>query len=734
MNKVDKIIGIDFGTSSTILSMTSPTNRFEPEIVEVDGKPFVETVIRLDQAGEIELFGTEAWEQADQDPENTFYEFKMDIGRNPQKEADKARFSGRELAVIFLRRIREKIERQHFNGSALADQNMLCVIGYPAAWNEKQRTETMAVAKEAGFPNVRGCEEPVGVVYFHHYKGELSVEKEQLMFIYDFGGGTSDVAVVKTQTNEKPRVLGIGGAINLGGRNYDQAVYKMLLQHCGMKEQENAPRDLVAVRRAARLLKEKLAAALHDGRHHVESTITLHGLRTQKRFSLTVEDFESCCGLLIERFADPVSEAMNRADVSQEDIEVSILAGGSARMHYVRKALDDLFPNDIVLQSLNPGEVVAKGLAIYGLALTGGIDSKISTKTSDNPDTVTQQVPIQEELTGWPSDPGGTQKRPTDKEKSGFWSALSGKGKLVILAVIIGICALLVPFLTKDQKEAQTEQTASSSTSQSVSQTQQDTSETKQATLEEVKNMSIEQIKERAKRGEAPAQYFLAEKFYLGNGVVQSDTQAVKWWKKGAEQGDADAQKDIGWMYENGRGVTQSDTQAVEWYSRAAEQGQLIAQRLFARMYESGRGVTQSDTQAAEWYRKAAEGGDVHAQFSLGWMYDKGRGVSQSDAQAATWYRKAAEQGNVGAQYNLGLMYYAGRGVTQSDTQAAEWFQKAAEQGDSDAQNYLGWMYDKGRGVSQSDAQAITWYRKAAEQGNLGAQYYLGLMYSDGRG
>ncbi|WPL22232.1 Heat shock protein 70 [Thiorhodovibrio frisius] len=119
------------------------------------------------------------------------------------------------------------------------------------------------------------------------------------------------------------------------------------------------------------MLKEKLSAAQSDGQNVVESTVTLHGLRIQKRLRLTAQDFETCCAALTHRFPDPAWEALNRADVAPKRINVSILAGGSARMHYTRKTLSDLFPNDIVLQSLNPAEVVAKGLAIYGRALLG---------------------------------------------------------------------------------------------------------------------------------------------------------------------------------------------------------------------------------------------------------------------------------------------------------------------------------------------------------------------------
>lgn len=368
--KANKILSVDFGTSCTVFAITNTTSQFEPEIVEIDGKPFIETILRLNQEGDIELFGTEAWEQIDDAPERTYLEFKMCVGQSGVVKTGsgitEGQLSSRELGIIFLRRCREKIERQHFNSTSLADQELTTVIGYPAAWTEKQREETLIIAAEAGFPNVQGCAEPVGAIYYHHYKGDLSLEKNQTILVYDFGGGTSDVAVVRTERSKKPNILSVGGTRDLGGRNFNESIYHFLIEQAGIDKNQLNSSDIVSMRRVARQLKEKLSAAVSDNRESVESTITLHGLKTQKRLQLTVQDFERTCKALIQRFPDPIWEALNRADVAPKNITVSILAGGSARMHYTRKVLDEVIPDSLKLQSVSPAEVVAKGLAIFG--------------------------------------------------------------------------------------------------------------------------------------------------------------------------------------------------------------------------------------------------------------------------------------------------------------------------------------------------------------------------------
>lgn len=237
-----------------------------------------------------------------------------------------------------------------------------------------------------------------------------------------------------------------------------------------------------------------------------------------------------------------------------------------------------------------------------------------------------------------------------------------------------------------------------------------------------------------ADQGLVEAQYNLGVMYGTGKGVGQSYSEAARWYRKAAEQGHADAQLNLGNKYYNGEGVEQSYNEAARWFRKAADQGQSDAQLNLGNGYYKGQGVGQSYTEALIWYRKAAEQGNVGGQHNLGVMYSNGEGVKQSYAEAASWYRKAAEQGNAESQYNLGVMYYEGLGVEQSYVEAARWYRKAADQGYAGSQHNLAVMYSKGQGVEQSDTEAVRWYRKAAEQGLATAQYSLGHRYFVGEG
>lgn len=202
-----------------------------------------------------------------------------------------------------------------------------------------------------------------------------------------------------------------------------------------------------------------------------------------------------------------------------------------------------------------------------------------------------------------------------------------------------------------------------------------------------------------------------------------------------AEKGDAEAQYALGVAFNFGTlGVTEDYAEAVKWFREAAEQGNASAQYNLGQCYALGEGAGKDFAEAAKWFREAAVQQDALAQFSLGVCYDNGLGVAQDDTAALTWYRSAASQNFAIAQYNVGQFYRTGRGVAPDPVEAAKWFRKAADQGLAPAQCGLGYCYINGAGVPKDVIEALKWYRKAAEQNDAQAQYDLGLCYANGEG
>ena len=126
---------------------------------------------------------------------------------------------------------------------------------------------------------------------------------------------------------------------------------------------------------------------------------------------------------------------------------------------------------------------------------------------------------------------------------------------------------------------------------------------------------------------------------------VFSDEQFDELVEK-AKAGDADAQFDLGGMYRFGVGVPKDYVEAVKWISKAAEQGDAESQLNLGDMYRRGNGVPKDDVEAAKWVRKAAEQGDADAQFNLGVMHYVGRRAPKDYARAYMWLNLAAAKGS----------------------------------------------------------------------------------------
>jgi len=156
-------------------------------------------------------------------------------------------------------------------------------------------------------------------------------------------------------------------------------------------------------------------------------------------------------------------------------------------------------------------------------------------------------------------------------------------------------------------------------------------------------------LDQRAKNGDAIAQYRLGVLYALGQGVRQDYQHAALLFKAAAEGGVAEAQYNIGVLYERGLGIGRDDAQAAHWYQKALAQGNANAAFNLGVAYTNGAGVAQNMEQAAELFRRAAAAGVVNAQFNLGLLYERGDGVPLSQVEAYAWYSAAARRGDSGA-------------------------------------------------------------------------------------
>lgn len=154
------------------------------------------------------------------------------------------------------------------------------------------------------------------------------------------------------------------------------------------------------------------------------------------------------------------------------------------------------------------------------------------------------------------------------------------------------------------------------------------------AAADDVENKSLAEIQQLANEGDANAQLALADRYYQGNGVEESDEQAKTWYMKAAEQGNADAQYELGAMYFD----EQESAQAIPWFKKAAAQGNADAQFQLGNIYIHGFGTAPNYGTAFKYVKDAAENNLQSAQLTLSGLYIDGIGVSRNDAQAYFWF------------------------------------------------------------------------------------------------
>jgi TPR repeat protein len=144
-----------------------------------------------------------------------------------------------------------------------------------------------------------------------------------------------------------------------------------------------------------------------------------------------------------------------------------------------------------------------------------------------------------------------------------------------------------------------------------------------------------------------------------------------------AEKGDASAQYELATAYDAGHGVQKDLVRAAHWCLKAAEQGHPSAQNCIGSMYQFGEGVPQDEAAAVTWYGKAAAQGYGEAYANLGYMYDLGKGVAQDRTRAVDLYLKGAESGSLNAMLNVGICYWKGPGVAVDLVEAFKWLELA---------------------------------------------------------
>lgn len=372
------IVGIDLGTTFSAIAHIDQYGK--PEVIENrEGHRTTPSVIYFD--GENPIVGIEASRMAMIEPKRTVECIKREMGNPSYRFAvDGKDYFPEDLSAMILRKL--KIDAETVLGRSVEK----AVISVPAYFKDSQREATKQAGKIAGLDVIRILNEPTAAALAYGLDKGLA---SQIVLVYDFGGGTFDVTLMKVEDRQFT-VLATDGDSMLGGRNIDARLVDWFAEEV-LRERGV---DLRLDPRTKQDLWDKAETAKKDLSSHEGVSPVLMAGDKPLRVDLDRATFEEMIQDLILKTRQCMERAVSAAKLTWSDVDTVLLAGGSSRIPAVRSMIAALTGKDAA-RDMNPDECVAMGAAIQGVvsvtesdgpsaapALVGGADIVVIDVTS----------------------------------------------------------------------------------------------------------------------------------------------------------------------------------------------------------------------------------------------------------------------------------------------------------------------------------------------------------------
>ena len=356
-----RAVGIDLGTTNSVISVLEGG---EPQVIaNAEGQRTTPSVVAFAKNGEV-LVGDQAKRQAITNPDRTIRSVKRHMGTDWSVEIDGKKYTSQEISARILQKMKADAE------AYLGEPVTKAVITVPAYFGDAQRQATKEAGQIAGLEVERIVNEPTAASLAY---GLDKVDTDELILVYDLGGGTFDVSVLEIGEGVF-EVKSTAGDTSLGGDDWDQIVIDWLVDGFKAKNGVDLSGDPMALTR----LKEAAEKAKIELSSVQETEVNLpfitanadgpiHLLETLSR-----AEFERMTAGLVERTRAPFERAVKDAGVSVAEIDHVILVGGSTRIPAVQTLVNEL-AGKAANQSVNPDEVVGLGAAIQAGVLSGDV-------------------------------------------------------------------------------------------------------------------------------------------------------------------------------------------------------------------------------------------------------------------------------------------------------------------------------------------------------------------------
>ncbi len=381
-----KIIGIDLGTTNSCVAIMEGR---EPKVIaNEEGARTTPSVVAWSENGEV-LVGQIAKRQSVTNPENTIYSAKRFIGRRFEEVSEETKrvpykvarasngdssFDVRgkivtppEVAAKVLQKLKKAAE--DYLGEKISE----AVITVPAYFNDAQRQATKDAGRIAGLEVKRIVNEPTAAALAYG----LDKKKDEIIAVYDFGGGTFDISILEVGDNVV-QVMATNGDTHLGGDDFDNLIIDWMVAEFKKSSGVDLTKDKMALQR----LKEAGEKAKIELSNVQETTINLPyvtvgaGGPVHLDMKLSRSKFEQMIAPMVERSMEPVKKALQDAKKSPGDIAEVVLVGGSTRVPLIKETVKKFFGKD-PHQGVNPDEVVAIGAAVQAGVLSGDVKDMV---------------------------------------------------------------------------------------------------------------------------------------------------------------------------------------------------------------------------------------------------------------------------------------------------------------------------------------------------------------------
>ena len=368
------IVGIDLGTTNSLVSIIHPESKKAVALKEHDGSSLVPSVIYFDEIGNVTV-GEAALQYLITAPQQTIFSAKRLMGKSYNDLKNKSGFysykiiddntenlvkvqvaekfySPIELSSFILKELKQRAEH------ILKTPVTRAVITVPAYFNDAQRNGTRDAGKLAGLDVLRIINEPTAASLA--YGIGLNKEEEKVIAVYDLGGGTFDVSILRIADGVFD-VLSTNGNTYLGGDDMDMAIVEFWKQKNIFKGNPKAQGNTTS---------QQLRLKAQEAKKHLSKANNFTAAFQNLNLSITKNEFEALIQPLIDKTITSCSNALKDAGIVKENIDAVVMVGGATRVPMVKKSVSDFF-GKAVNDSLSPDEVVSLGAAIQADILAG---------------------------------------------------------------------------------------------------------------------------------------------------------------------------------------------------------------------------------------------------------------------------------------------------------------------------------------------------------------------------